>query len=264
MNNKKLMFFLMIFFFILEFVIYQKIKAKETTSVLTDADCIKCHPSKVSQIKTEGGKHAKVKCIDCHKGHPPLVPKEKVIPSCSECHKGKPHYTLSNCIGCHVNPHTPLKIVLKGKKLKKECLSCHSKVGKEMEEHPSKHEKLACTYCHIKHGYIPDCLKCHKPHFAGQKFEDCIKCHPAHKPTYITYGLDVPNSYCGACHKDIQKILESGKTKHALLNCAFCHRGRHRIIPQCEACHGIPHPQSMVRQYKGCLGCHGDPHNLIK
>ena len=202
MNNKRLIGFLIIFFFILEFVIYQKIKAKETISVLTDADCIKCHPSEVSQIKTEGGKHAKVKCIDCHRGHPPLVPKEKVIPSCSECH--------------------------------------------------------------IKHGYIPDCLKCHKPHFAGQKFEDCIKCHPVHKPTYITYGLDVPNSYCGACHKDIQKILESGKTKHALLNCAFCHRGRHRIIPQCEACHGIPHPQSMVRQHKGCLGCHGDPHNLIK
>ncbi len=263
MNSKKqLIIFLITFFFIFKFFVYQKVKS-EKIPPLTDTDCIKCHPSIVYQIKAEGAKHSKVKCVECHKGHRPLVPKEKVIPSCSECHKGKLHYTLSNCIKCH-DPHAPLKMDFKGKSYKKECLTCHSKVDKEMEEHPSKHAELACTYCHTKHKYIPNCLDCHKPHASWEKFKDCLKCHPAHTPTYITYTLDIPNRYCGVCHKNIKKTLESGKTKHAVLKCAFCHRGRHGIIPQCEACHGIPHPQSMIREYKGCLGCHKDPHNLIK
>ncbi len=262
MNNRKNFLVLLSFLFIVILFSNLKIKA-EKIPPLTNEDCIKCHPSIVFQFRKEGEKHRKLKCIGCHKGHPPLVPKNKVIPKCSECHKGKPHFKLKDCTKCH-NPHAPLKMDFKGKSYKKECLTCHTKIGREMNLHPSKHAKLACTYCHIKHKYIPSCLKCHTPHASWQTSADCLKCHPAHTPSFITYDINLPNKYCGACHKNIQRILEHNKTKHSKLTCAFCHRGRHGIIPQCEACHGVPHPQSMMRRYKNCLSCHKDAHNLVE
>jgi len=261
-----IMFFLMIFFFLsCWFFFFSKnevISAEEVK--LTDADCIKCHKKETSWIETKGGKHkTAVGCLDCHKGHYPLISKEKMIPACSECHKGKPHYALKNCSRCHSNPHTPLEMDLAKGEFKAECISCHEGPGKEVAEFPSKHSFLYCNTCHIKHGFIPDCLKCHKPHLAEQTFDDCKSCHGAHKPLKVTYGMDVPNKYCIVCHPKLGEMLKSTTTKHRKLACAFCHRGQHRIIPTCEACHGSPHPYVMVKGKK-CIDCHIDAHALVK
>ncbi len=242
-------------------------KTKEspaTSQVLTNQDCIKCHPPEVSMIQKKGGKHAKVGCLACHEGHAPLFPKEKMIPACSKCHRGKAHFTLENCLGCHTNPHTPLEITFGEGEYKKACLTCHPGPGSQMAEVPSAHAEQACNFCHTKHGYIPNCLDCHDPHLEGQKFEDCIGCHQAHKPTQVTYGADVPNRFCGACHEDLLKTLESGDTKHSQLACAFCHRAVHGIRPKCETCHGVPHSKEILEGFKGCLDCHIDPHDLVK
>ncbi|MCD6490133.1 MAG: hypothetical protein J7K20_05345 [Thermodesulfobacterium sp.] len=231
---------------------------------LSDADCVKCHKKEPSLIESKGGKHkTKVGCLDCHKGHYPSIPKEKMIPACSECHKGKPHYTLENCLRCHSNPHAPLEMDLAKGEFKAECISCHEGPGKELAEYPSKHSFLYCNTCHIRHGFIPDCLKCHKPHLAEQTFDDCKSCHGAHKPLKVTYGMNVPNKYCIVCHPKLGEMLNSTTTKHKKLACAFCHRGRHRIIPDCSACHGSPHPQAMVKGKK-CIDCHIDAHALVK
>ena len=237
---------------------------KPQPAVLTDADCIKCHPQQVKELASKGHRHRKVGCLGCHKGHAPLFPKSKMIPKCSECHKGQAHFTLKNCLSCHTNPHTPLEITFKKGQYKKACLTCHSGPGEQMAEFPSAHAQKPCNFCHTRHGYIPTCLKCHKPHLKGQTFDDCVGCHQAHKPTQVTYGANIPNRFCGACHGQIEKTLESGKTKHARLACVFCHRGVHGVKPRCQTCHGIPHPQSMLEGFKGCLDCHQDPHNLVK
>ena len=76
---------------------------------------------------------------------------------------------------------------------------------------------LDCSFCHDKHGYIPDCLNCHQVHIEDQKFEDCLKCHQVHNPLQLAYGTEVPNRDCGACHADLRSTLESGATKHARL-----------------------------------------------
>jgi len=232
---------------------------------LSNADCVKCHPNIVHQIQTAGGKHqSEVGCLDCHEGgHPPLVPGEKIIPQCSKCHEGEEHFTLPNCLGCHRNPHEPLNITFP-EETKQACKTCHPQQVQEVTEHPSAHAEVDCSFCHTKHGYIPDCLKCHEPHREGQQFSECVKCHPVHQPLNITYGMDIPNSDCGACHGDIQETLESGHTKHSQLACVYCHRGQHGVIPPCEACHGKPHPKAMLAKFKSCLDCHQDPHNLVK
>ncbi len=232
---------------------------------LTNADCIKCHPGIVHQIQEAGGKHkTEVACLDCHEGgHPPATPKGAIIPKCSKCHEGEPHFQLKGCLKCHRNPHQPLKIVFPSKTIH-ACQTCHPKEVKDLTQHHTAHAKLDCSYCHNRHGYIPECLKCHKPHRKGQKFKDCLRCHRAHYPLPVTYGKDVPNKDCGACHPDLKKLLESGHTKHAKLQCVFCHKKTHGVRPACTGCHGKPHPAAMMKKFKKCTDCHRDAHNLSK
>lgn len=237
---------------------------KPKTPELTNEDCIKCHPKIVMQVEEKGGKHkTEVGCLDCHEGHPPMVAKEEIIPSCDMCHSGEPHFQLKNCMGCHTNPHTPLAIKFKGK-IVSACLTCHSKEGKELKEHPSAHTKLACNQCHTHHREIPPCFRCHSAHTAEMKNQDCLACHPPHKPLVITYGTNIPNSYCAACHDDIADILNKNHTKHHELACVYCHRGKHAVVPACETCHGAPHPQTMLAKFPQCVDCHKDAHNLVK
>ncbi len=229
---------------------------------LQNSDCIKCHKKETATIERNGGRHkTAVTCLDCHVEHLPLG--KKTIPKCSKCHKGKPHYKLKNCLSCHVNPHEPL--VLKfGNNVTKPCLTCHPKEGKELKDHPSKHSKLACSFCHPVHGLKPACSKCHKPHVKGQTTRDCVGCHPAHEPLVIHYSNDTPTSYCTPCHKNIGKLLKKTTTKHGTLTCAFCHRGVHGVIPECETCHGQPHTAALHKAFPKCLECHMDAHDLVK
>ena len=231
---------------------------------LTNSDCIKCHPAVVKKNMENGAKHrTEVACKDCHRGHPPMVPKEKIIPKCSQCHQGKPHYKLQNCLGCHTDPHTPLNITFAGD-ITKPCLTCHAAQGKELQAHPSAHTKLACTECHDVHKKIPNCLDCHDAHVEGQKMKDCLACHPAHSPLVITYGPDVPNVYCGACHGEVAKQLQANKTKHHQLACVYCHKNQHGIVPQCTTCHGTPHSKEILSKFPKCTTCHVGAHNLVK
>ena len=234
-----------------------------SSETLSDSDCIKCHKKEVTFISSAGGKHQLVGCLDCHKGHYPMIAKEKMKPSCSECHSGKDHYTLPNCLGCHQNPHTPLNIVLTGN-LKKECATCHANVLEEIDTFKSKHTNLACNDCHSKHGEKPECLNCHTPHLEGQKHKDCLSCHKPHSPLKVAYSPEVPNAFCGACHKKQIDDLKLTSTKHGSLNCAFCHRDVHKTKPSCDNCHGAPHSASILAKFKKCTDCHKDAHLLIK
>lgn len=242
----------------------EEIKDAKPLTELSSSDCIKCHSQVAKTVDSKGGKHkTAVNCLDCHKGHPPMVAKEKIIPACSECHSGKPHFELPNCNSCHSDPHSPLDMKL-GKDIKEPCLTCHSAQGKEMKQEPSKHANLACTICHTVHKEIPPCTRCHKPHTAEMTAKDCNGCHPAHRPLTVTYVLETPSNSCAACHQNIFNMLRAGSTKHASLECAYCHREKHKMIPQCEACHGSPHPPQMLVKFKTCNGCHKNAHDLAK
>jgi len=230
------------------------------TATIQNVDCIKCHEKECITLRIHGGRHRAVGCLGCHKEHPPSG--VNVIPKCSECHRGKSHYRLEGCLTCHIDPHKPLALEFRGNTTK-PCLTCHPKEGKEFQEYPSTHARLACTLCHTRHGEKPSCLRCHKPHTKGQTLRDCLECHPAHTPLLIQYPNEIPRSYCTPCHRDIGKLMAKTTTKHKTFTCAFCHRGVHRIIPQCETCHGLPHPPAMHKAHPNCLDCHMDAHNLV-
>lgn len=228
---------------------------------LSNSDCVKCHTAPSADIEAKGGAHkTNVTCQDCHVGHPPAV-KKNVIPQCSMCHSDKPHYKLTNCQRCHNNPHTPKDIKL-ANNITDECLSCHSQQIVKLKQVPSKHTKLACSFCHNVHGKIPACTQCHKPHSADMGAADCKRCHQAHMPTAVTYASDTTNKMCASCHKQAFDHLASSDAKHKTVTCVTCHKEKHKMVPTCQSCHGAPHPAGMLAKFTKCGDCHSTAHKL--
>jgi hypothetical protein len=233
---------------------------KAAAPALTSADCAKCHAKAPADIEAKGMAHkTKISCQDCHQGHPPTV--KKIIPQCSMCHEGKPHYKLSGCNGCHKNPHQPKEIVF-GRDVTDPCISCHTPQIAQLKSAPSKHSKLACSFCHDVHGKIPACTQCHKAHSAEQSPADCKKCHKAHMPKAVTYAADTPSKQCAACHSKAFSMLAGSKAKHKSLLCVTCHQEKHKMVPKCQDCHGVPHAAGIMSKFPKCGDCHGIAHDL--
>jgi len=235
---------------------------KLTSGPNGNRDCSTCHPQAANVLASSGTKHInKSGCVYCHKGHPPED--SNVIPMCSQCHTGNSsHYNQSNCKKCHISAHAPQQV-----KLLNDCLDCHAEVNAKIKQNASKHTRLACTACHLysidkPHGFIPDCLSCHKPHEAGQTTANCKKCHHAHMPKNYAYDFNTPSKLCGACHKKAYGLLSASKFKHQKLVCAACHQSRHKIVPQCQACHRLPHTAKLHAQFPKCATCHNSAHDL--
>lgn len=227
---------------------------------LTGSDCVKCHAAAPADIAANGGAHkTSVSCQDCHAGHPPSV--KKIIPACSQCHSGKAHYNLASCLRCHTNPHTP-KIIKLSNNITDECLTCHTEQIVKLKQVKSKHSSLACSFCHNVHGKIPLCTQCHKPHSADMVATECKKCHQAHMPTAVFMTPDTPNKMCASCHKRAFEMLASSDAKHKNVLCVTCHKDKHKTIPSCQSCHGVPHPVSMMARFTKCGDCHSVAHKL--
>ncbi len=233
---------------------------KAPSAVLTNADCIKCHAKPPADIEAKGGKHkTEVSCQDCHAGHPPAV--KKIVPECSQCHQDKPHFKLKDCLSCHKNPHTP-KVITFAKTVTDPCLTCHTPQIAQLNANKSKHSALACAFCHDTHGKIPQCTQCHKSHSADIVVADCKRCHKAHMPKVVTYAADTPSKQCAACHKKAFDLLVASKAKHSKLPCTTCHAAKHKTVPKCTDCHGVPHPAGMMAKFGGCKDCHYVAHDL--
>ncbi|HXX57312.1 MAG TPA: hypothetical protein VEI96_04870 [Thermodesulfovibrionales bacterium] len=238
---------------------YSGMSPAQTKPALTNEECSKCHDAPPADLAAAGGKHKEVGCTGCHIGHPPTV--KKPIPQCNDCHMGKPHFELKGCLGCHKNPHTPLNITFTGK-VTDACVTCHTPQIAQLRENKSKHTALDCSTCHSVHRKVPQCLQCHKPHSAEMTAAECKKCHKAHMPKAVTYAADVPSKDCGACHQKAYDLLTASKTKHAAFACAFCHQEKHKMVPQCQNCHGSPHPAGIMRKFPSCGECHNIAHDL--
>lgn len=228
--------------------------------------CAACHATEVETLARAGGAHAKdVTCSACHADHPPA--ETEVIPRCAQCHapKKSAHYRVEHCAACH-DPHAPMEIRLDGvSPAKPVCLSCHTGPGKEMEQHPSLHAKMDCVECHAEHGTTSSCLDCHSGHSDSMTYAQCFQCHQPHSPSYIQYKTGkVEPKLCSSCHAGAYTQIEASSTKHGALGCVFCHRRTHKVILECQSCHGQPHDAAMHRQFNDCARCHRGAHDLRK
>jgi len=232
---------------------------------LTPADCGRCHSIIYNQIKKEGGKH-QIECVQCHtKFHvynPVKQNWQEIMPKCQTCHGLIHGDKFASCEACHSNPHAPKTQMAMTPEFSKVCGDCHGKVAKELQSNPSKHTKAACTMCHhSKHGFMPSCMECHKPHTSTLTVKECLACHPVHSPLRMSYTETVANEICGACHSKPYEKITSAVSKHRMVSCAKCH-SKHKYIPKCEECHGKPHGEGLLKKFPNCLQCHIDAHDL--
>lgn len=236
------------------------VSGNETKIELTSDDCGKCHVQPILDIEAKGMAHkTKITCTDCHQTHPP--DSWGAIPKCSNCHTGEKHFELGGCFVCHTNPHTPLVLTLT-KDVTAPCVTCHDQQIVQLRQNQSYHTALACSACHFKHGFIPPCSRCHAPHNDTMEEVNCHECHKAHMPLVVTYGDQVPSEDCGSCHRKAFQQLAESPARHRFLKCATCHVERHKMIPECGMCHGLPHPANIHARFPHCGDCHGIAHSL--
>ncbi|NWF98697.1 MAG: cytochrome C [Nitrospirae bacterium] len=234
-------------------------------SPLTPADCARCHPGVFNEIKGEGGKH-KFDCQKCHTKFHQYNPVKQnwneIMPQCKTCHGLIHGEKFAACATCHSNPHAPKTQMTMSAEMSKVCGDCHTKVGQEVKTNVSKHTNVACSSCHHdKHGYIPSCMECHKPHTSTLTVKECLACHPVHSPLKISYPISTVNDICGSCHGVVYGKLKANASKHSTLTCASCHT-KHRFIPKCEDCHSKPHGEALLKKFPNCADCHVGAHDL--
>jgi hypothetical protein len=81
-------------------------------------------------------------------------------------------------------------------------------------------------------------------------------------PTAVAYSNQTPSKDCAACHKAAYDLLMASAFKHKNLSCVACHQAKHKMIPQCQSCHGTPHPATMLAKFPKCGFCHSIAHDL--
>lgn len=127
----------------------------------------------------EGG-HRNRTCADCHGTD---VTRLEELPQCTKCHE--PHlkdaqWNRSTCLGCHNNPHLPVKdAAYKGTLAKEACSACHSTIYLTLTVYDSKHNKNvpSCTNCHPAHKQAKTCMDCHTQHGPFHSGSTCASCH---------------------------------------------------------------------------------------
>lgn len=135
-----------------------------------------------------------------------------------------------------------------------ECVDCHAPQYNSLENGRGKHAPLNCTFCHIQHGYLPDCRDCH-PETHGATVIACTSCHPdPHAPVERINNSNLNSSRCRSCHVPQYEGIEESGGLHSALECDHCHI-QHGYLPPCSDCHGLPHGSDAL----DCTNCH-DPH----
>jgi hypothetical protein len=210
------------------------------------------------------GKHAKVKCQECHD------PRRITDGAVKEV-AGKGRKTLLGapvtCVGCHFDEHRG--------QVGTDCAKCHDAAGWKpakgfdhaRTQYPltGLHAKVPCAKCHVavtdpegRHDF-PQAVA---PTYARLKpipFAMCSDCHK--DPHQGRFGI-----LCTTCHVvEGWKVMRGGKVEAAGFHdkTRYPLRGAHAQVA-CKACHGPWEGQPKARYkdmaFGACADCHPDAH----
>ncbi len=236
-------------------------KGYHASAEVKGKDCSKCHGEHfgrdfeivrfdkkkfdhaLSGFKLEG-KHASLKCEECHKSE--FIARDKSLLS-----KRKNTFLglETTCSSCHEDYH-------KGEFKARQCTDCH---GLEAWKPAAKFDHSETKFkLEGKHQNV-DCQKCHKsaygtenktPRFTGVKFESCADCHKD-----VHAGKFGKN--CESCHttESFSVIINLNKFNHDKTGYPLL--GKHRDV-KCAQCHKTGYKQKVA--HKNCYDCHSDYH----
>lgn len=195
------------------------------------------------------GKHAQLKCADCHTRARMADPAARRLKAtylglptrCAQCHQSdNPHGTAFEtraCTDCHDQQdwasvkafdHDRTRFKLKGKHTDAKCDQCHT--GTVFSQTPH-----ACDACHNQR-HVP------KANFPAR----CDVCHSATGWGRISFPAKAHSVF----------PLTGGHTlKAPEMACRTCHgeQGNRAPGPQCAGCHTDPHGGRLGQR---CQGCH--------
>lgn len=206
------------------------------------------------------GKHAQVKCQQCHRADP-KAPGGRVL-----------KMAYDRCTDCHQDHHQGEFL----SKYNNDCAKCHTEEGYRPSTFTLvRHEatRFALRGAHIA---VP-CARCHNAsstdrsvfHFASIRCESCHK--DPHDGQFKAMMGDVGCTKCHATDEWKATSFDHSRTsfalvgKHTTVTCSGCHKaGGKNIIVQykaaptkCEECHEEPHArQFAVRGTTSCTPCH--------
>lgn len=213
------------------------------------------------------GKHADLKCNECH------VPRSTELQKTNTKPVGKYFWkdlTTKTCESCHKSPHIG---VFSQKMLAEKCTKCHvtdgwkqSKSQKNFNhsqtrfELTGKHKSISCNECHLI-----DKKQVYK--FASFEKQFCIDCH---KNQHLKqFSPKFANQSCNECHttEKFEKLKPFNhdvtqyklRDAHAKLNCTECHVSTSEKF-ETKSAH-IKH-QFLFPELgkKACVTCHTDYH----
>ncbi len=220
------------------------------------------------------GKHAALKCGQCH------IPKGKAtvyklkFQSCTDCHKD-PHAAqfasapyFNRCESCHnvqrfqpstfsLTEHQKTKFPLTGGHKAIVCSDCH-KVSAEFQPPSARYHwsNFACTTCH-EDPHQGQFDKLMRPSADHAKFSGCDTCHST-------------ESWQEFSHFDHSKTTFPLLGSHRTTPCSTCHKPKNpQIAPakadfkaaptQCEACHEDVHDSQFAKsEVTHCAECHNN------
>ncbi len=232
------------------------------------------------------GKHAAVRCVDCHGDFSTPALKKPAFTACGACHKDAHNRTATlagqvvDCEKCHgvsgftpatftVAQHQNSKYPLAGKHADVKCAACHPKATV-----PAQAARWGTSKVVLRPAFAR-CLDCHADDHGGQLASqpskgECADCHKVD-------GWR-PSSYDRAQHGRLRLALEG---RHADIECRACHGADRKRLPpiatparlgtatflfkvteiECSACHSDPHQGRFAAggpraKSRGCLACH--------
>ena len=213
------------------------------------SDCFKCHDfnkfkpaPKFDHLNTKfqlRGKHAGLKCIDCHK---------KTTKGNKEFQEfaGIKH---QSCTSCHKDVHN--------NKFGQDCKQCHNEISFLQISNQSGFDHNKTDYpLRGKHASL-DCKKCHKQKLTDPlPFNHCYNCHE----DYHQGQFNKPNkkSDCKDCH-DVKGFQGSKYTIEQHNESVFPLRGAHIATP-CFVCHLKEDKWTFREIGKKCKDCHDNIH----
>lgn len=232
-----------------------------------DTDCARCHTEHYGENfrifkwdtsedefdhKTTGyllvGKHAHLKCAECHNPKHISAPDRKRIMKSDLTHSFEGLHPA--CLTCHQDHHAG--------QLGTQCETCHdvSSEWKSVKSFDHSTTKFPLTGKH----HALECAQCHKPsqsdakvlQYKGLNFASCTGCHQdPHRGAFA--------ARCESCHNTdswhrveiSHGTFDHSQTKFPLL-------GKHDGVA-CDKCHKESNFKAPVAHDK-CMDCHQDQH----
>lgn len=200
------------------------------------------------------GKHADVKCAQCHQSDP----KKKNVSGEFGFHVTK----FQLCSDCHADGHGGQ---FADRSDNGKCESCHTVTGwipasytiadhqKEKFILDGGHLAVACSDCHLAN-------KVKAPSTRQFRWKGAIECTTCHADTHGGQFKSEMINGCSTCHVTNSWAslpnFSHDKTKFPL-------RGKHAAV-KCDQCHTKPKDQTLPVKYVGldttCSSCHSDEH----